>query len=145
TYFEWCTFGEAYLEAGALDQAENCYKQALKIAPSSEYAKSGVIRCNMRAGNYDEAKQIAADAMKLTKDKDHYNYYKNLYMAASEASLRGSASSGARETPASLPSPVVAKQAPTEAHRPSAADEAALKNLQNIPRSRGQVNPGGGT
>ncbi|SRR5579883_2762901 len=146
TYFEWCTFGEAYLEGGALDQAESCYKQALRIAPTSEYAKSGLIRVSMKAGNYEEARQTAADAMKITKDKDHYNYYKNLYMAAADAAQRGGSSitsTSTAKTPTSTASTETASAQPAKqwSGKQSEANEAILRNIQNS--TRRETHPGG--
>lgn len=82
TYFEWCTFGEAYLNNGSLDQAESCYKQALKKSPRNEYARSGLIRVDLKAGNYQQAMSSATEGMKKARGKGNYDYYKNLYIAA---------------------------------------------------------------
>lgn len=82
TYFEWCTYGEAYLASGGLDQAESCYKEALKTTPRNAYARSGMIRISIKSGNYDQALDLATEGMKSSRDPEAYNYYKNLYMSA---------------------------------------------------------------
>ncbi len=92
TYFEWCTYGEAYLSSGGLDQAESCYKEALKTTPKNDYAKSGLIRVSIKGGNFDQALELAHEGMKGSKGNDTYNYFKNLYMNAHLAQSRSGAS-----------------------------------------------------
>lgn len=91
TYFEWCTYGEAYLSSGGLDQAESCYKEALKATPKNDYAKSGLIRVSMKGGNFDQALELAEEGMKRSRGNDTYNYFKNLYMSAHLAQSRSGA------------------------------------------------------
>ncbi len=93
TYFEWCTYGEAYLSSGGLDQAESCYKEALKTTPKNDYAKSGLIRVSIKGGNYDQALELAEEGMKGAKGNDTYNYFKNLYITAHAAQSRSGAPS----------------------------------------------------
>ena len=56
TYFEWCTYGEAYLKAGANDQAQTCFENALKMAPTSQYVKKRNYKSQgFGPENYDDA------------------------------------------------------------------------------------------
>ncbi len=98
TYFEWCTYGEAYLKAGALDQAASCYKAAIALAPKADYAKSGLIRVSMQGKKYEEAMNLAKDGMKEAPNAEIYEYYKKLYagvLAASAAPQIGGPVQGA--------------------------------------------------
>lgn len=98
TYFEWCTYGEAYLKANALDQAASCYKAAISLAPKADYAKSGLIRVSMQGKKYEEAMNLAKDCMKEAANPEIYEYYKKLYagvLAASAAPQIGGPVQGA--------------------------------------------------
>jgi len=98
TYFEWCTYGEAYLKANALDQAASCYKAAISLAPKADYAKSGLIRVSIQGKKYEEAMNLAKDSMKEAPNPQIYDYYKKLYagiLAASAAPQLGGPVQGA--------------------------------------------------
>ncbi len=98
TYFEWCTYGEAYLRAGGLDQAASCYKAAIALAPKADYAKSGLIRVSLQNKNYEEAMNLAKEGMKTASDQKLYDYYKKLYagvLAASTTPQTTTSASGA--------------------------------------------------
>ncbi|MBK9144121.1 MAG: tetratricopeptide repeat protein [Candidatus Melainabacteria bacterium] len=82
TYFEWCTFGEAYLEAGSVDQAKSCFETALKQSPRCDYARSGLIRANLKNNEIQAALDLAEEGMKSAKDQEIYDYYKGLYRVA---------------------------------------------------------------
>lgn len=153
TYFEWCTFGEAYLAAGGISQAQNCYEQALKVAPTSSYARSGLIRANVKSGNYNEALGIAEEGMKGSKDNDSYDYFKKLY-AGVRSHMLASGSGGA--APMSVPESDTASDEPLDkaallaqqqAQRQSRAEEQRRKDeiLRRITSSQGKVinHPGG--
>lgn len=153
TYFEWCTFGEAYLAAGGISQAQNCYEQALKVAPTSSYARSGLIRANVKSGNYNEALVIAEEGMKGSKDNDSYDYFKKLY-AGVRSHMLASGSGGA--APMSVPESDTASDEPLDkaallaqqqAQRQSRAEEQRRKDeiLRRITSSQGKVinHPGG--
>ena len=122
TYFEWCTFGEAYLAAGGIQQAQNCYEQALKIAPKSSYVKSGLIRANAMTRNYDEALKIAENGMKDSKSKENYDYFKLLYakvrgqqMERGDASIPAPRTTGEEKTAQAPTSATPAQQAKARA------------------------------
>ena len=153
TYFEWCTFGEAYLAAGGVSQAQNCYEQALKVAPTSSYARSGLIRANVKSGNYNEALGIAEEGMKASKDNDSYDYFKKLY-AGVRSHMLASGSGGAAPMPVSQsdtasdePLDKAALLAQQQAQRQSRAEEQRRKEeiLRRITSSQGKVinHPGG--
>lgn len=95
TYFEWCTYGEAYLRAGGLDQAASCYKAAIALAPKADYAKSGLIRVSLQSKNYEEAMNLAKDGMKEAPDQQIYDYYKKLYAGVLAASTQPQVTAGA--------------------------------------------------
>lgn len=86
TYFEWCTYGEAYLKANSLDQAASCYKAAIALAPKADYAKSGLIRVSLQGKKYEEAMNLAKDGMKESANAEIYEYYKKLYAGVLAAS-----------------------------------------------------------
>lgn len=88
TYFEWCTYGEAYLRAGGLDQAASCYKAAIALAPKADYAKSGLIRVSLQGKKYEEAMNLAKDGMKEASNQQIYDYYKKLYAGVLAASTQ---------------------------------------------------------
>lgn len=153
TYFEWCTFGEAYLAAGGISQAQNCYEQALKEAPTSSYARSGLIRANVKSGNYNEALGIAEEGMKGSKDNNSYDYFKKLY-AGVRSHMLASGSGGAAPMPVSEsdtasdePLDKAALLAQQQAQRQSRAEEQRRKDeiLRRITSSQGKVinHPGG--
>lgn len=153
TYFEWCTFGEAYLAAGGVSQAQNCYEQALKVAPTSSYARSGLIRANVKSGNYNEALGIAEEGMKGSKDNNSYDYFKKLY-AGVRSHMLASGSSGTatmpvaeNDTASDEPLDKAALQAQQQAQRQSRAEEQRRKDeiLRRITSSQGKVinHPGG--
>ncbi|MBI1269050.1 tetratricopeptide repeat protein [bacterium] len=153
TYFEWCTFGEAYLAAGAVSQAQNCYEQALKVAPTSSYARSGLIRANVKSGNYSEALGIAEEGMKGSRDNNSYDYFKKLY-AGVRSHMLASGSGGAAPMPVAEndaasdePLDKAALLAQQQAQRQSRAEEQKRKDeiLRRITSSQGKVinHPGG--
>lgn len=107
TYFEWCTFGEAYLAAGGVQQAQNCFEQAKKIAPSSHYVKSGLIRTSVKSGQYQDALGLAKEGMKNSKNPETYDYFKNLYMKVRMIELAKGGSSSSSEDD-SVPPPSTA-------------------------------------
>ena len=84
TYFEWCTFGEVYLQSLSYEHAEKCYQEALKLNPNSDYARSGLIRVYIGNDRWDEAMKLALEGLKSAKTMDLYNYYKSLYARAME-------------------------------------------------------------
>ena len=79
TYFEWCTYGEAYLKARAGEQARTCFENALLIAPTSTYVKSGLVRAKAITGNLDDALELAKEGMKVSKTNESYDYFKDLF------------------------------------------------------------------
>ena len=149
TYFEWCTFGEAYLAAGGVSQAQNCYEQALKVAPTSSYARSGLIRANVKSGNYNEALGIAEEGMKGSKDNNSYDYFKKLY-----AGVRSHMLASGAGTTAQMPIPSSDSdstepldEATRQAQRQSNLQEQRKNEeiLRRITSSKGRVtnHPGG--
>ncbi len=148
TYFEWCTYGEAYLAAGGVSQAQNCYEQALKVAPASSYAKSGLIRVNVKSGNFSEALEIAEKGMKDSKTTTSYEYFKDLYAGVRSQQL----AHGGSSTPAQMTVPDAgdapaaggdtAKQSRATASRQQQETERMLKRITSTTR-RVTNHPGG--
>ncbi|MBZ0187617.1 MAG: tetratricopeptide repeat protein [Candidatus Obscuribacterales bacterium] len=133
TYFEWCTFGEAYMEVGGFDQAQSCFETALKQNPTSDFARSGLIRVNVKSKNYEAAQLMAKEGMKSAKKPELYDYYKDLYLVINSHQNR-------------LPTPAIAKKRATKTvspttnrAQPQAASEAqgALRNMRTITNHAG--------
>ena len=145
TNFEWCTYGEAYLAAGGYDQAETCYKEALKSAPESDYARSGLIRTAMLTGKSEDSMELAKEGMKKSKNRPLYDYYKKLYEKAylAEKNKNSAPVASASTTPAE--GAEAAKQA---AAQPTNTQQQLKQAIRRITSTRGggggvRSSPGG--
>ena len=138
TYFEWCTFGEAYLAAGGISQAQNCYEQALKVAPTSSYAKSGLIRAKVKSGDYDKALEIAEKGMKDSKSNVSYEYFKDLYTGVRSQMLAHGGSTRAQMPVPSDSTPSMdadsMQRSKTTASRQQRETESMLKRITSTTR-----------
>jgi len=137
TYFEWCTFGEAYLEAGAVDQAKSCFETALKKSPRCDYARSGLIRANLKNNEIQAALDLAEEGMKSARDQEIYDHFKGLYRVAYSHKI-------------AIPAPAVPNMQPTQTSAdspPAKAPQAsggkfdaaldAIRNQRRITNNRG--------
>ncbi|MCW5823292.1 MAG: tetratricopeptide repeat protein [Cyanobacteria bacterium TGS_CYA1] len=146
TYFEWCTYGEAYLKANSLDQAASCYKAAISLAPKADYAKSGLIRVSMQGKKYEEAMNLAKDGMKEAANPQIYEYYKKLYsgvLAASAAPQIGGPVQGATVA-SGTPTTTITSSANQTGNLPGAVSpETMLKRITSQQTRPVENHPGG--
>lgn len=137
TYFEWCTFGEAYLEAGAVDQAKSCFETALKQSPRCDCARSGLIRANVKNNDLQAALDLAAEGMKSARDQELYDYYKGLYRVVySHKSSIPAPAVGAAPQKTTVSQTAVAPVSPANRANYDAAMNA-IRNQRRITNSHG--------
>jgi tetratricopeptide (TPR) repeat protein len=79
TAFDWCTLGDAYLQAASFDNAETSYNSALKLEEENHAAKGGLLRTMAKKGKVDEAlKQCALLISQYSQTPAVEAYYKGI-------------------------------------------------------------------
>ncbi len=79
TSFDWCTLGDAYLQASSFDNADISYNTVLKTEPENHSAKGGLLRTLAKRGKADEAiKQCDALIAQYSQQPSIGAYYKGL-------------------------------------------------------------------
>jgi tetratricopeptide (TPR) repeat protein len=78
--FDWCTLGDAYLQAASFDNAETSYNGALRLEPENYAAKGGLLRTTAKKGKVDDAlKQCDLLINQYAKQPAVQAYYKGIY------------------------------------------------------------------
>jgi tetratricopeptide (TPR) repeat protein len=78
--FDWCTLGDAYLQAASFDNAETSYNSAIALEPGNHAAKGGLFRTMAKKGKVDEAlKQCDLLINQYSAQPAVQAYYKGIY------------------------------------------------------------------
>lgn len=85
--FDWYIFGDAYYEAGGLNHAGSCFKEALHQAPAYDAARGGLIKTLVRQDQYNEAVAQVQQGLKNARDAKSKQYYAALYDGVNQAQL----------------------------------------------------------
>ena len=87
--FDWCTLGDAYLQAASFDNAETSYNGALRLEPENYAAKGGLLRTTAKKGKVDDAlKQCDLLINQYAKQPAVQAYYKGIYALPSITNVR---------------------------------------------------------
>ncbi len=87
--FDYCVEGDAYLEAGQLNQAEQAFKNATKIDANNDQANGGLLRVMAGEGRYDQALKLCSEAIgKRANDRSAKAYYQSIYTWIADAKSR---------------------------------------------------------
>lgn len=84
---DWCTFGEVYLIAGSYGQAEDAFKDALKLNEGLFWARCGIIRAKAMQRDFKSAYQLIAELIADTHDEKMRRYLYNLRIAVRRLEL----------------------------------------------------------
>lgn len=85
--FDSYTLGEAYSKMGKLNEAENCFRDALKSNPNYDPARASLIKTLSSTGKYDEAFTECLTGYKAAKTEMLTRYYRILYQNVQEQKL----------------------------------------------------------
>jgi Tfp pilus assembly protein PilF len=85
--FDNYTLGEAYSRMGKLQDAEACFKEALKTNPNYDPARASLIKTLSSTGKYDEAFTECLTGYKAAKTEMLTRYYRILYQHVQEQKL----------------------------------------------------------
>lgn len=87
TPFDNYTLGEAYSKMGKLNEAENCFRDALKANPNYDPARASLIKTLSSTGKYDEAFTECLTGYKTARSEMLTRYYRILYQNVQEQRL----------------------------------------------------------
>lgn len=87
TPFDNYTLGEAYSKMGRLNDAENCFREALKTNPNYDPARASLIKTLSSVGKYDDAFAECLTGYKAAKTDLLSRYYRILYQNVQEQKL----------------------------------------------------------
>ncbi len=71
---DWCTFGEVYLIAGSYGQAEDAFRDALKLSDGLFWARCGIIRAKAMQRDFKSAYMLLAELITDTPDEKLRRY-----------------------------------------------------------------------
>lgn len=87
TPFDNYTLGEAYSKMGRLNDAETCFREALKSNPNYDPARASLIKTLSSVGKYDDAFAECLNGYKAAKTEMLSRYYRILYQNVQEQKL----------------------------------------------------------
>ncbi len=87
TPFDNYTLGEAYSKMGRLNDAEACFREALKSNANYDPARASLIKTLSSVGKYDEAFAECLTGYKAAKTEMLSRYYRILYQNVQEQKL----------------------------------------------------------
>jgi tetratricopeptide (TPR) repeat protein len=83
--FDWFIFGDAYYEAGGLEHAGSCFKEALNQTPAYDAARGGLVKTLVKQNQFNEAVAQVQEGLRYAKEKNVKNYYAALYQGVNQA------------------------------------------------------------
>jgi len=87
TPFDNYSLGEAYSKMGRLNDAETCFRAALKSNPNYDPARASLIKTLSSVGKYDDAFSECLNGYKAAKTEMLSRYYRILYQNVQEQKL----------------------------------------------------------
>jgi tetratricopeptide (TPR) repeat protein len=87
TAFDHVIFGEAYYSSSKYRESEDSFAEALKIDPTSELGRAGIIKSFTATAQWDKAIKACREGMRLAKSKRERDYFQALAERVNKARL----------------------------------------------------------